>query len=453
MRRPRTRDTAHANTEPTAAGAPPEPGEPGGTPPELRPARDPALTPSTGPTARAASRDGPPRRRWRSFVPAPLRHSAVIFLLLLLLEYVVAPELVGASRHLYLLTHIHVGWVVAGFVFEAASLASYALLSRSLLPGTRPSYSTILRIDLSGLAISHVLPGGSAGSAGLGYRLLTRNGVNGADAAFAMATQGIGSAVVLNGLLWCSLVISIPIAGFHPIYVVVALVGMLVLLVVGALVYSLTHGEQGAIRFARSVGSRIPRLDPDRVEVLVRRLGSSLRDLAADRNVLRRALRWAVLNWLLDAASLWAFVAAFGIYVDPFELFAAYGIANVLAVIPVTPGGLGLIDAAAPALLVSFGVTRSPATLAVLAWRLVNFWIPIPIGAAAYVSLRVPRGSSLGARSRALRTMATEAAPADPTVPVPVTPPPTAGSRQPGSAPDAPRVPQDRPAPPTRSGS
>jgi uncharacterized protein (TIRG00374 family) len=423
MRRPGTRDTVRASPEPAPADAP------------------------------AGSGDRPARRRWRSFVPAPLRHSAVIFLLLLLLEYVVAPELVGASRHLYLLTHIRVGWVVAGFVFEAASLAAYALLSRSLLPGTRPSYSTILRIDLSGLAISHVLPGGSAGSAGLGYRLLTRNGVNGADAAFAMATQGIGSAVVLNALLWCSLVISIPIAGFHPIYVVVALVGMLVLLVVGALVYSLTHGEQGAIRFARALGRRIPRLDPDRVEVLVRELGRSLRDLAADRNLLRRALRWAALNWLLDAASLWAFVAAFGIYVDPFELFAAYGIANVLAVIPVTPGGLGLIDAAAPALLVSFGVTRSPATLAVLAWRLVNFWIPIPIGAAAYVSLRVPRGSSLGARSRALRNMATEATPADPTVPVPVTPPASAGPRQAGTSPGAVPVAQDRPAPPPRSGS
>ncbi|MHB1973126.1 MAG: lysylphosphatidylglycerol synthase transmembrane domain-containing protein [Acidimicrobiales bacterium] len=408
----------------------------------------------------------PTRRSWRSLVPAPLRHSAVIFVLLLLLEYVVAPELVGASRHLYLLTHIRIGWVVAGFLFEAASLAAYGLLSRSLLPGTRPSYSTIIRIDLSGLAVSHVLPGGSAGSAGLGYRLLTRNGVNGADAAFAMATQGIGSAVVLNALLWCSLVISIPIAGFHPIYVVVALVGMLVLLVVGALVYSLTHGEDGAIRFARALGHRVPRLDPDRVELLVRRLGTSLRDLATDRGLLRRALRWAVLNWLLDAASLWSFVAALGIYVNPFELFAAYGIANVLAVIPVTPGGLGLIDAAAPALLVSFGVTRSPATLAVLAWRLVNFWIPIPVGAAAYVSLRVPRGSSLGARSRALRDMATEATPADPTVPIPVTTAPVEpidgsqrGTRKnppsgaPGGRPGGPRRRQDRPAPPARSGS
>ncbi|HVC25518.1 MAG TPA: lysylphosphatidylglycerol synthase transmembrane domain-containing protein [Acidimicrobiales bacterium] len=354
-------------------------------------------------------------------VPAPLRHSVVIFLVLLILEYVVVPELVGASKHLYLLTHIRVEWVVAGVVCEIAALLAYALLSQSLLPGGGPGLSKVFRIDLAGLAVSHVLPGGSAGSAGVGYRLLTTNGVRGTDAAFAMATQGIGSAVVLNVLLWFSLVISIPIAGFHPIYVVVALVGMIALLAVAALAYSLTHGEAGAIRAVRAIGRRLPILGADRLEALVRQLGDSLRAFASDRDLLRRALRWAALNWLLDAASLWSFVAAFGSYVNPFELFAAYGIANVLAVVPITPGGLGVIDASAPALLVSFGVTRSPATLAVLAWRLVNFWLPIPVGAAAYVSMRVPRGSGLGARRRALQDMASDAASADPTAPLAVT--------------------------------
>jgi hypothetical protein len=74
-------------------------------------------------------------------------------------------------------------------------------------------------------------------------------------------------------------------------------------------------------------------------------------------------------------------------------------------VVPVTPGGLGVIDSTAPLLLVSFGVTRSVATLGVLAWRLVNFWLPIPAGAAAYVSLKVPRGAGLKAARRAVAEM------------------------------------------------
>jgi len=104
------------------------------------------------------------------------------------------------------------------------------------------------------------------------------------------------------------------------------------------------------------------------------------------------SLLWAALNWLLDAASLWCFVAAFGHLVNPVELFAAYGIANVAGALPVTPGGLGVVDSVAPLLLVGFGVTRSVATLGVIGWRLVNFWLPIPTGAAAYVSLRVSPG-------------------------------------------------------------
>ena len=53
-------------------------------------------------------------------------------------------------------------------------------------------------------------------------------------------------------------------------------------------------------------------------------------------------------------------------------------------------------------LLVSFGLTRSVATLGVLAWRLVNFWLPIPTGAAAYMSLKAPRGAGLAAVRRTL---------------------------------------------------
>jgi uncharacterized protein (TIRG00374 family) len=93
---------------------------------------------------------------------------------------------------------------------------------------------------------------------------------------------------------------------------------------------------------------------------------------------------------LLDAAALWCFVAALGRYAEPFELFAAYGIANVLAAIPVTPRG-GLVDATTPALLVSFGLPKHIATLGVLGWRLVNYWLPIPTGAIAYLTLQRPR--------------------------------------------------------------
>ena len=138
---------------------------------------------------------------------------------------------------------------------------------------------------------------------------------------------------------------------------------------------------------------------------------TKLSALARDRRTLVISLTWASLNWLLDAASLWCFVAAFGKFVNPVELFAAYGIANVAGALPLTPGGLGVVDSIAPLLLISFGVTRSVATLGVLGWRLVNFWLPIPAGAIAYVSLKVPRGAGLSAMRAAVSTMMSPAAP------------------------------------------
>jgi lysylphosphatidylglycerol synthase-like protein len=98
-------------------------------------------------------------------------------------------------------------------------------------------------------------------------------------------------------------------------------------------------------------------------------------------------------------------VAAFGRLANPVELFAAYGIANVAGALPITPAGLGVVDSIAPLLLVSFGVTRNVATLGVLAWRLVNFWLPIPAGALAYASLKVPSGAGWRAMRHAVSGM------------------------------------------------
>jgi hypothetical protein len=66
----------------------------------------------------------------------------------------------------------------------------------------------------------------------------------------------------------------------------------------------------------------------------------------------------------------------------------SYGLANVLAAIPLTPGGLGVVEAVLTSTLVGFGTTRGVAILGVISWRLVNFWLPIPVGGVAYLSLR-----------------------------------------------------------------
>src|SRR3984893_15368650 len=349
-------------------------------------------------------------RRWRTWLPfvlKPLRRGIVIFALILIIEYLVVPELVGASKDLHLLGQVSAFWLAAGVILEFLSLFCYGLLTRALLPpgAHNPGLSVLFRIDLAAAAIAHVIPAGTLGSAGLGYKLFTDAGIKGRDAAVMMATKGLGSTVVLNVLLWLSLVISIPLAGFHPIYVTVAVTGAVLLLAIATLAFGITRQSKRASRILRAVGDRIPGLTGDRLEQAIRDAGNSLSALGRDRRTLVMSLTWASLNWLLDAASLWCFVAAFGRFVNPVELFAAYGIANVAGALPVTPAGLGVVASVAPLLLVSFGVTRSVATLGVLGWRLVNFWLPIPAGAAAYVSLKVPRGAGLKAMRAAVSAL------------------------------------------------
>jgi uncharacterized protein (TIRG00374 family) len=318
-----------------------------------------------------------------------LRLGATIAVLGVIANYFVVPELrqAGWSQ----LAHIDVPWLVTGAALEALSLFCYSLLTRSLLPAAGPGLFTVFRIDSSCTALGHVVPAGSAASAALGYRLFTRNGVKPADICFTMASQGPGSSVVLNLMLWVALLASIPFTGFSHLYLGAVTAGGAVLLAVAFFVYVFTKGEEHAVRVVRRIVACVPRVQGDAAERAVRSLASSIRDLRSDPRRMRRALLWASANWLLDAASLWCFIGALGRYANPIVLFSAFGIANVAAAVPLTPSGLGVIEAVLPLLLAGNGITRGVATLAVIGWRLVNFWLPIPFGAGAYLSLAVPR--------------------------------------------------------------
>jgi uncharacterized protein (TIRG00374 family) len=385
----------------------------------------------------------------------PLRRGIILFALVLVVEYLVVPELVGASKDLGLLARVNAVWLVAGVALEGLSLFCYGLLTQALLPpgSFNPGLSRLFRIDLAAAAVAHVIPAGTLGSAGIGYRLFTAEGIKGNDAGVMMATKGLGSTVVLNVLLWLSLVVSIPLAGFHPIYVTVAIIGAVLLAAIAALAIGITRGAGRASRILHAVGNRIPGLSGDRLERGMLDTAASLSATARDRRTLVMSLTWASANWLLDAASLWCFVAAFGRHVNPVELFAAYGIANVAGALPITPGGLGVVDSLAPLLLVSFGVTRSVATLGVLGWRLVNFWLPIPAGAAAYVSLKVPRGAGLKAWRAAVSTlMSRPAPPEEEQQPAPhASEAPPQAPQEPPRGPATAAEPAEPPAPPTDS--
>lgn len=279
--------------------------------------------------------------------------------------------------------------LLLGIAFEITAIVSYSFMTRAALPREQfLPVATLTRVQLSTKAVTNVVPGGSAAGSALGYRLLTLTGVSGADAGFALATVGLGSAVVLNLLLWVMLLISIPVIGYRPVYVTVGMVGLLVMAAFGTVVVLLMKGHQQAERGLRSVARKIRWLDEDRIGELVQQLARRLRDLLEDSALLRRLGVWALANWLLDAAALWVFLRAFGAHVRPDGLIVAFCIANVMAAIPITPGGLGVVESVMATVLVIVGVPPSIAGVGVSVYRIFQYWLPIPIGAVCYASLR-----------------------------------------------------------------
>jgi hypothetical protein len=139
----------------------------------------------------------------------------------------------------------------------------------------------------------------------------------------------------------------------------------------------------------RAIGTRLPFLEPETLPRLFARLVARVKELSKDRRRLGESVMFASANWLLDMSSLFVFVGAFGRWVNPVALVIAYGVANIAAAVPLTPGGLGVVEATVSSILVGFGTPRTIAIWGVIGWRLVNFWLPIPVGGAAYLSLKV----------------------------------------------------------------
>jgi uncharacterized protein (TIRG00374 family) len=331
----------------------------------------------------------PARRRFRlPKVRREVRWTITIFVLFFVFEYLLLPEFASARKSLHLLGTVNVAYLFLGIGLEVLALVAYAELTHTVLSPEAPNRFTLLRVNMASLAVSHVVPGGTAPGTAIGYRLLVEQGVSGSTAGFGLATQGVGSAVVLNAIFWVALIVSIPLRGFNPLYGIAAAAGVLLIAAFAGTILLITRGQTRAMRWIGALAHRMPFVNPETVAELLQKLADRVHILLADRALLRHAIVWAAWNWLLDAGSLWVFLLAFGKTVFPIDLLVAYGLANILAVIPITPGGLGVVEGVLIPTLVGFHVPKATAILGVISYRLINFWLPIPVGGASYLSLR-----------------------------------------------------------------
>jgi uncharacterized protein (TIRG00374 family) len=325
------------------------------------------------------------RRRW-------VRRSLQLLVVAVTVRWLVVPQLAASRGSFHLLLDIDSPWLGLATLAELASLVVFALATRTLLARpTRPSTHRVLRIDLSTIALSHCLPGGGAAGTALGTRLLTRAGVPSADALFTKLAQGIGSAVVLQALLIGTLTARLlrPNPSRWEVLLVAAELGALLVLSAGAALTRVARRRRPTrVRPARMVGPRQARVlawGRDAIE----QLGQQLALLRADPRRVMVAVAWAAANWLLDAAALWAALRVYGKPLPVDGVLIAFALAATVAWLPISPSGLGIADALLIPALIAFGAGHSDAVLGVITWRLLSFWLPIPLGLASYGSLHV----------------------------------------------------------------
>jgi uncharacterized protein (TIRG00374 family) len=323
-------------------------------------------------------------------VPWTARRVVELLVIALIVEYLLLPQLAGTHHWLSLLAGANWWWVAGALGGEFASLLAFSLATRVLLPrnGTRPSLWRLWRIDLAGIAVSHSVPGGAAAGTALGYRLLQRSGVAAGPATFAKLGQGAVSALVLQALLVSSVAIAIPLHGSSPLYLTACLGGFSVLTVLVALTVLVVRAEATLARFVGAVSGRLPRLTAESGRRLVHRVAADIRAVAEHPRLFTASAGWSAANWLFDAFSLWCAVKAFGHTLGYDGLLVPFCLANTAAWIPLTPSGLGIVEGVIVPTLVGFSTPRGIALLGTTTWRLINFWLPIPLGAVAYLSLR-----------------------------------------------------------------
>jgi putative heme transporter len=299
--------------------------------------------------------------------------------------YLVAPSLIETLGSWDDLATISPGWLGAMAGLQAASMVCLWALQR-LAMHVRGWYGVVTS-QLAGSALAKVAPGGGAIGAALQYRLLVQAGVARANA--------IGGLTAAN-LLTFGVVLALPIlavpslirGGVSRTLVEGTVIGVVVfaaLLAASATLLAFDRPLRWVGRTVQRIRNRLrPRSDP--LTRLPRRLLHERdRILATLGPRWKLALLATVARWAFEYATLLAALAAVGSHPRPGLVLLAFCTAQVLTQVPVTPGGLGFVEAGLTATLTLAGVSGGDAVLATLAYRLFTYWLPLPLGLAALI--------------------------------------------------------------------
>jgi putative heme transporter len=294
--------------------------------------------------------------------------------------YLVAPTLLDTLGSWQSLEEIGFYWFGVMAVLQLASLACLWALQRLALH-TR-AWRPVIASQLAGNALAKVAPGGGAMGAALQYKMLVQAGIRRAPAV---------SALTAVNLLTFGAVLALPVFALPALIrgsvsrslleaTIAGVVIFVLLASLGALCLALDGPLEWVGRTVQRVRNRLRRGSAPLTGLPGRLLRERDRILATLGPEWKRALLATVGRWAFDYATLLAALAAVGSTPRPGLVLLAFCAAQVLAQIPVTPGGLGFVEAGLTATLTLAGVSAGDAVLATFAYRLFSYWLPLPLG-------------------------------------------------------------------------
>ena len=294
--------------------------------------------------------------------------------------YLVTPSVVEVFGSADELGRLDPAWLAVMAVLQGATLGCFWILQRIAVHTKR--WRPVIASQLAGAALAKVAPGGGAVGAALQYRMLVQAGLERGRVAGGITAANLLTFAVVLALP----VLTLPaiIRGRVPTDLVEATVAGLVVFAVLLALCVLALTRDGPLRLvgrvvqrARNAIRRGARPLATLPERLLRERDRILKTLGP---TWRGALAATVGRWAFDYGILLAALAAVGATPRAALVLLAFCAAQLLAQVPLTPGGLGFVEAGLTGTLALAGVSAGDALLATLAYRLFTYWLPLPLG-------------------------------------------------------------------------
>ena len=320
--------------------------------------------------------------------------TAIVVFALLVGIYFLFPKLVGLGNALDRLGEANPLWIAVAIGFNALALGTYVALFKAVVGGEAMplSWRETYEINMAGLAATRLFSAGGAGGIVLSFWALRKGGMPRHEVARRMvAFLALQYVFYPVALIACGVLLRTGVvSGKDSVELTVVPAAVAGLLLLAGLLMALIPPDVGRrlAALARGERSRAVVANVAKAPAIV---GEGLRFTAGlFLNPSRGGL--AVLGatgfWAANVGILWATFKAFGVHVPLAVVVQGFFLGMVANLFPLAPAGVGAVDAGMIGAFVLFGIPEETVFPAVLVYRLVAFWMPLPFGVVAFFQLR-----------------------------------------------------------------